>query len=458
MAFGFLRQYAGLTIVPKTTSTANSAGDLDFDTANARLNLHNGTSPSPVVTIAHAAQGALRIKNKDLEANSLAIVDSADTTKKALWQASGATTGTSTTLAFVQTANRVITFPDATATLTYQNDPGSGFVLKSGDTMTGALTINTASNQLVLSSATNAVTINSGTSAAARTYTIPDMGTTANFVMDQGTQTINGAKTFATSVISSNFQSGSVNPASSGILRLANLDNISWRNAANSGNVSITVDANDDVAINNLKLLQLKLNGSTSGSLIIQAAAITTNYSLIMPATQGSVNSFLNNDGSGNLTWVSSAGTPDTNWAPFTLTWHGTGSDPTTGTIGNVSAQWRRQGPDMHIKYIFYQSTGGTNGSGTYYFDLPNSESIDTTVVSANAIAIGLGYGSILGSMYIDTDSTPRIAQVFSVAQPTRILFTDYGQNLFGASSSFFSTAAAVMSFELSVPIAGWSV
>lgn len=45
------------------------------------------------------------------------IKDQTDTTKQWLSQVSGATTGTSTTLAFAQTANRVLTFPDVTDTI-----------------------------------------------------------------------------------------------------------------------------------------------------------------------------------------------------------------------------------------------------------------------------------------------------------------------------------------------------
>jgi microcystin-dependent protein len=50
-------------------------------------------------------------------ANEFSVVDATDTTKAILFQASGAATTTSTTLAFTQTANRVITFPDATTTV-----------------------------------------------------------------------------------------------------------------------------------------------------------------------------------------------------------------------------------------------------------------------------------------------------------------------------------------------------
>ncbi len=63
-------------------------------------------------------------------------------------------------------------------------------------TFSSAVTISTASNQLILSSGINQLTINSGTSAAARIYTVPDVGTGSTFVMNSGDQSIGGSKTF----------------------------------------------------------------------------------------------------------------------------------------------------------------------------------------------------------------------------------------------------------------------
>ena len=51
----------------------------------------------------------------------------------------------------------------------------------------------------------------------------------------------------------------------------------------------------------------LKMSGSTSGLLSNYASAITTSYSLVWPAAQGTGS--LINDGSGNLSWEGSAGT-----------------------------------------------------------------------------------------------------------------------------------------------------
>lgn len=63
-------------------------------------------------------------------------------------------------------------------------------------TSTAVLTIAATTNQFVLGT-TNTVTINAAAPAASRVYTIPDAGTTASFVMTQGTQTIVGATTFS---------------------------------------------------------------------------------------------------------------------------------------------------------------------------------------------------------------------------------------------------------------------
>lgn len=50
----------------------------------------------------------------------------------------------------------------------------------------------------------------------------------------------------------------------------------------------------------------LLIDGATSGTLTINAAGTTTSYALTMPSAQGAANSFLKNDGSGNLSWATS--------------------------------------------------------------------------------------------------------------------------------------------------------
>jgi hypothetical protein len=62
--------------------------------------------------------------------------------------------------------------------------------------------ISSTSNQLILGT-TNTITINANSPAGSRIYTLPDVLNNANFIMSEGTQTINGPKTFS-SVIAGN--------------------------------------------------------------------------------------------------------------------------------------------------------------------------------------------------------------------------------------------------------------
>jgi hypothetical protein len=61
-----------------------------------------------------------------------------------------------------------------------------------------------------------------------------------------------------------------------------------------------------DTSTNTVAVQALQVNGSTSGAVTINATAITTPYSIVLPAAQGSANTTLVNDGSGNLVWTSS--------------------------------------------------------------------------------------------------------------------------------------------------------
>lgn len=67
-------------------------------------------------------------------------------------------------------------------------------------TFNAAIAITPTGNQLVLGS-TNTTTINAATPTSSRIYTISDVGTNANFLLSEGSQTINGTKTFAGSTI-----------------------------------------------------------------------------------------------------------------------------------------------------------------------------------------------------------------------------------------------------------------
>lgn len=100
------------------TCTVNGVNPLTTDT---NLNAHIGSS------IVHGATGAVvgttntqLLTNKSLSDTSTSIVDSVDNSKRLLFDVNGSS-ATSTTLTAVQTANRVLTFPDASDTLVARN-------------------------------------------------------------------------------------------------------------------------------------------------------------------------------------------------------------------------------------------------------------------------------------------------------------------------------------------------
>jgi hypothetical protein len=106
----------GIGVIPKGSSDNAALGDVEVLNTTNTLNFHNGSSSSQILTVAHAAQGTLRVLNKDLDDTTTAIVDSIDTTKKILFDAAGST-GTTTTLLSSQTVSRVLTLPNITDTL-----------------------------------------------------------------------------------------------------------------------------------------------------------------------------------------------------------------------------------------------------------------------------------------------------------------------------------------------------
>lgn len=78
MANVFRRFYEGIKIVPKVTSTVAGAGDLDFDTTGNKLNIHNGTTASPIVTESHTATLTNKTFNADGTGNSITNIENAD--------------------------------------------------------------------------------------------------------------------------------------------------------------------------------------------------------------------------------------------------------------------------------------------------------------------------------------------------------------------------------------------
>lgn len=93
--------------------------------------------------------------------------------------------------------------------VSYVNARNAGTTAWDAGSFAAGISITPVSNQLILGT-TNTVTISATAPSASRVYTIADAGAAASFVMTEGTQTVNGAKTFGTSPI---IDTGSANAA-----------------------------------------------------------------------------------------------------------------------------------------------------------------------------------------------------------------------------------------------------
>lgn len=115
MAVNFRHLESGLNIVPRPdgATAPNSQGDLAVSSADGKLYYNDGSSTQPILT----GSSSGTITNKLLSSSTVWFVDSVDNTKAIKFDDSGATTGTSMTILAAQTANRILTLPDATDTL-----------------------------------------------------------------------------------------------------------------------------------------------------------------------------------------------------------------------------------------------------------------------------------------------------------------------------------------------------
>lgn len=221
---------------------------------------------------------------------------------------------------------------------------------------------------------------------------------TAPGLVNITTQTMAGAKTFSTSLQSPIFKSSTANVASTGVLRLANnSDSIGFRNAANSSDKVMKLNASDnfsfsaslDMGGNFLQQVgTLQYLGATSGTIAISPPATVTNYTLVMPSAQGAASTLMQNDGSGNLTWVpigaafTTSVTTLTNWTGASTAWGDLTSTAAPLALGTYLITGT-------LDWVFNGATVSA-AAGTVYMALSVNSGTTTTdqVIGVNQITL----------------------------------------------------------------------
>lgn len=151
--------------------------------------------------------------------------------------------------------------------------------------------------------------------------------------------------------------------------------------------------------------MTIKLNGSTAGSVALDAPASTTGNADInfkLPVADGSAGQVLKTDGSGNLSWVTVADTNDCvklasqNVSPadatfaldildnstyhyYKLIWQGIPNTDNT----NLRFRWRTGSADISDTLYRWTNLGVSGNTGTYYDNVGNSD--DSALISYQA-------------------------------------------------------------------------
>lgn len=206
------------------------------------------------------------------------------------------------------------------------------------------------------------------------------------------------------------------------------------------------------------KLLSNSTTIADRFSATFQTAAAATSYRLLMYVASTSAAAYsLKLDNISVSPSVYIFGTPITDWQRYTLNITSSGTAPTKNASPvKDQAQWRRVGDSMEITYQYYQTTGGTAGTGNYRFSLPTGFTIDTNKFSfsnddnnlsncgsGSSYATGVGY---TGYSFVATSTSIGIASS-----------NDTLAQLPVSGTRAPLSGEALYNFSASVPILGWS-
>lgn len=157
-----------------------------------------------------------------------------------------------------------------------------------------------------------------------------------------------------------------------------------------------------DLSQNTLALLAMQLNGSTSGTLTQNANATTTSYSVFWPAAQAAANTYLKNDGAGNMSWAT-AGTGTVTSVAF--------ADASTSPIYSISGSPVTSSGTLTITLatqsantVFAGATSGGSAQPTF------RALVAADIPSLSSVYLALSGGTMSGNINMNSNSITNLA------------------------------------------------
>lgn len=227
-------------------------------------------------------------------------------------------------------------------------------------------------------------------------------GSNITLLTTVGTANINASGTAATN-IGTGASAGTVTIGRTGgtITSIGTLGHTGVANINTSGTTATNIGASAGTT-NSLGTFNhtgaFNLKGSSSGTLTIAVPAAITSHTLTLPAAQGAVNSFLRNDGSGGLTWVSGT---TTNAAGSDT--HVQFNDGGTAFGGSANFTFNKTTPQLTVAAVIAFNTSGgktmTFGSnGTNLggkLTIPSTGGSSITIQTCPTASTGQGFAVV---------------------------------------------------------------
>lgn len=132
------------------------------------------------------------------------------------------------------------------------------------------------------------------------------------------------------------------------------------------------------------KAMAFLLSGATSSRTMTIASAHTTNRTLTLPDATDTLVGKATTDSFTNKTLTDSTNTLQT-LGSSTFTIIGASSNPTKGTMATDQLGWAITGKVMHVFGTYYQTAGGSAGSGAYEITIPASKTVSSTYHATNS-------------------------------------------------------------------------